>query len=244
MHFDVGTLSLLVVNTITVAAVPVTHGYVGHRLHKDACNSWRFKNFSSGGTRFQVFQGLSWSFFAASLMCVALGVTFYFGKMRLMREDLFAKTRVTREDLFGASICSALISEVLMVSSLFTYHRGQQPRRRHRRLPSMSSVYLSSTGEGVLRTNRRSVVNCRALLSSSKYLWLAFRSKLGFTEISFTHESSCPYTLEPPSSRRCVDCWLLPDQLLSSQRITCTRHPPRDSSSRHSLWRALPLQCR
>ena len=143
MQFDVGSFFLLLVSTIAVAAVPVTHGYVGHRLHSDACNSWRSKRFFSGGTRFQVFQVISWMFFIASLVCLAglLATTMYFGKMWL-----------TREDLFGTSICSALISEVLMVSSLFTYRRGQQPRLRHRRLPSMSLIYLSSTGGAVVET--------------------------------------------------------------------------------------------
>ena len=174
---DVGTFSLFVVTTVTVAAVPVTHGYVGHRLHKDACNSWKFFRTFSGGARFQVFQGLSWTFFAASLMCVLLATLLsYIGKMR-----------VSREDLFGASICSALISEVLMVSSLFTYHRGQQPRRRrHRRMPSMSLVYMSSTGTTVMcfMCGALALAGTGALLITAHHSYATPAARLIFTTLA------------------------------------------------------------
>ena len=50
------------------------------------------------------------------------------------------------------SICSALISEVLMVASLLTYHRGSSNThgRGHRRQPSTTTVEISNTGTTVI----------------------------------------------------------------------------------------------
>ena len=169
---DAAEVSLIVVTTISVAAVPVTHGYVGHRLHKDAWNSWRFRNiFFSGGKRFIVFQGLSWSFFAGAIVGVVLALS---GQSRKTPEK-------NPQALFGASICSAFISEVLMVSSLFTYHRGH-PKRQHRRMPSMSSVYFSTTGTSVV-----TVLCCALALVGTGILLIVHHSLTSrFSRIMFT----------------------------------------------------------
>ena len=122
-----------VIAVTALAAVPITHGVAGHRLHKNATNTWRFKNiFFSGGYRFMTFQGFSWSFFVLALV-LALGRLFlHVDQMSVVR------THVNERSLLGGSICSALISEVLMVSSLLTYHRGHhaRPGQGHRRTPS------------------------------------------------------------------------------------------------------------
>ena len=91
----------LVLAAFTVAAVPVaTHVIAGRRLHKDA---WRFNTLFSGPWRFQIFQAFAWAFFALSAIMAAA-----------VRKKLFVPSNVHTPALFGASVCSALISEVLV----------------------------------------------------------------------------------------------------------------------------------
>ena len=136
-----------VIAATALAAVPITHGVAGHRLHKDATNSWRFRNiFFSGGYRFMTFQGFSWSFFVFALV-LALGRMFlHIEQMSVVR------THVNERSLLRGSICSALISEVLMVSSLLTYHRGHhaKPGQGHRRTPSAMSQVLQTSGTAII----------------------------------------------------------------------------------------------
>ena len=136
-----------VIAVTALAAVPITHGVAGHRLHKNATNTWRFKNiFFSGGYRFMTFQGFSWSFFVLALV-LALGRMFlHVDQMSVVR------THVNERSLLGGSICSALISEVLMVSSLLTYHRGHhaRPGQGHRRTPSAMLQVLQTSGTAII----------------------------------------------------------------------------------------------
>lgn len=88
-----------------------------------------------GGPRFMAFQGFSWSFFAISLSAWFAG--------------LFLHIDHKETPFLGASVFSALISEVLMVSSLFTYHRGHRTSPRHRRVPSITTQVLNDTGTRV-----------------------------------------------------------------------------------------------
>lgn len=142
------TLFLAVAGVLTV---PLTHGVAGHRLHKDATNAWSFWRppFFSGGPRFMTFQGFSWSFFAISAVCCLLGASMsssdYVGKMG---DALHVKPPA----LLGASACSALIAEVLMIASLFTYHRGVRGKPRHVRKPSVTSQALTQIGSYVTVT--------------------------------------------------------------------------------------------
>ena len=88
-----------------------------------------------GGPRFMAFQGFSWSFFAISLAAWLGG--------------LFLHTSHKETPFLGASVFSALISEVLMVSSLFTYHRGHRTSPQHRRVTSITTQVLNDTGTRV-----------------------------------------------------------------------------------------------
>ena len=136
-----------VIAVTALAAVPITHGVAGHRLHKNATNPWRFKNiFFSGGYRFMTFQGFSWSFFVLALVMA-------FGRMFLHVDQMsVVRTHVNERSLLGGSICSALISEVLMVSSLLTYHRGHhaRPGQGHRRTPSAMLQVLQTSGTAII----------------------------------------------------------------------------------------------
>ena len=136
-----------VIAVTALAAVPITHGVAGHRLLENATNTWRFKNiFFSGGYRFMTFQGFSWSFFVLALV-LALGRMFlHVDQMSVVR------THVNERSLLGGSICSALISEVLMVSSLLTYHRGHhaRPGQGHRRTPSAMLQVLQTSGTAII----------------------------------------------------------------------------------------------
>ena len=85
------------------------------------------------------------------------------------------------------SICSALISEVLMVASLLTYHRGSSNThgRGHRRQPSTTTVEISNTGTTVI------AALCCALAFAGAALLLAAKNsreapaaRLGFTVLA------------------------------------------------------------
>jgi len=157
----------------TVALVPLaTHVIAGPRLHKDA---WRFNTLFSGPWRFQTFQAFAWAFFALG---VVLALAQY-------KEKLFTSV-VHTPALFGASVCSALISEVLVVSSLFSYHCGQgstvaaQPasaaaRRGHRRSPSLTR-FASTTGVYVVTG-----LCCALALAGTALLLTAHHSHLHAT---------------------------------------------------------------
>jgi len=128
---------------VAVTSVPLTHGVAGHLLHKDATNPWRFWSppFFTGGPRFMTFQGFSWSFFAVASLFLALAV----GQMYVTKIAGFLSAP---RQLLTVSGCSALISEVLMVSSLFTYHRGRR-LTHHSRAPSTGTQNLTTAGSKV-----------------------------------------------------------------------------------------------
>jgi len=164
---------------IAVASVPVTHGVAGHRLHAGASLPWKFRNiFFSGGKRFMVFQGFSWTFFAVAATCGLLALGSRFVPFSI---DFDSPT------LHEWSICSALISEVLMVASLLTYHRGSSNThgRGHRRQPSTTTVEISNTGTTVI------AALCCALAFAGAALLLAAKNsreapaaRLGFTVLA------------------------------------------------------------
>jgi 2-acylglycerol O-acyltransferase 2 len=174
---------------VAVTSVPLTHGVAGHLLHKDATNPWRFCSppFLTGGPRFMTFQGFSWAFFAISSLCLVLAIGQLYSKMA--KAAFVSSPR----QLLTASGCSALISEVLMVSSLFTYHRGR--RLRHRRAPSTGTQNLTEAGTKV------TVAMCCALALAGAALLLVahhFHAADPFARLAFVSLALVCFSVAAP----------------------------------------------
>ena len=173
---------------VAVTSVPLTHGVAGHLLHKDATNPWRFWSppFLTGGSRFMTFQGFSWSFFALSALCFVVAI----GQLYVTKMAAFVSAP---RQLLTASSCSALISEVLMVSSLFTYHRGR--RLQHRRAPSTGTQNLTEAGTKV------TVAMCCALaLAGAALLLVAHHSHAAdpFARLAFVSLALACFSVAVP----------------------------------------------
>lgn len=174
---------------VAITFVPLTHGVAGHLLHRDAQNSWRFwaPPFFTGGPRFMTFQGFSWAFFAVASLFLALAIgQQYVAKMAI-------SVSAPRQ-LLTVSGCSALISEVLMVSSLFTYHRGRR-LTRHRRGPSTGTQTIVEAGTKV------TVAMCCALALAGTALLLVahhFHTADPFARVAFASLSLACFAVAVP----------------------------------------------
>lgn len=104
-------LTGLVLAATFLCMTPITHGVFGRWLHAE---NWGVrKNTFRGGSRFVLLSGLSWAAWATSVVSLAAAAVVVL--------KAWSHEELPSPVLSGASVCGAVISEVLMVSSLLMF---------------------------------------------------------------------------------------------------------------------------
>jgi uncharacterized membrane protein YgcG len=144
---------------LVASAVPVTYAVGGHMRYAQG-GGWRFFQPGNGGARFVVFQGMSWTFFALTLLLpfVPWAMAFYY------------PTIVFKGFIISAG-ATGILSQVLMVSSLLLFRRsnkgdGEDARRRRARSGS-----ASEEADVVMGPSRKTSMMTKFLVSKAGDAW-------------------------------------------------------------------------
>ena len=146
---------------LVASAVPVTYAVGGHMRYAQG-GGWRFFQPGNGGARFVVFQGMSWTFFALTLLLpfVPWAMAFYY------------PTIVFKGFIISAG-ATGILSQVLMVSSLLLFRRsnkgdGEDADARRRRARSGSA---SEEADVVMGPSRKTSMLTKFLVSKAGDAW-------------------------------------------------------------------------